>query len=109
MSSAGSHNVIGPQSGGVSDTVVDTTTSTSDKKNTGPGLYDPMDQTFTSTSTSSNMGPDSRAPPDTGSNSSDTTTQQNAIYFYKPFAMLPFPKADGPPIPYTDDFSKFQK
>ena len=76
-----------------------------------PRLYDPIDR---SQKTPSNMGPTSeynpeQAPPDDGSNSSDTTTQQNAIYFYKPFAMLPFPKADGPPVPFLNDFKVFQK
>ena len=111
------HDVYGPGNGGLGDE--DPTDSLNggngDDKMKGSDLYDPSSpyrNEKRQNQTSVDMGPNydgGRPPRDTGSNSSDTTTQQNAIYFYKPFAMLPFPKADGPPVPYLDDFKAFQK
>ena len=114
------HDVYGPGNGGIEfseDPMNDGEgDGEGDDKMKGSDLYDPMSpynkrKNKNKNQTPSDMGPDSdaRPPPDTGSNSSDTTTKQNAIYFYKPFAMLPFPKADGPPMPYLDDFKVFQK
>lgn len=108
MDSGGVHSVNGPQGGGASSKP-----DTSSTSNTDPSLdaklYDPSYRYPEPGKESSSSSSDSQPPPDTGSNSSDTTTQQNAIYFYKPFAMLPFPKANGPPVPYMDDFTRFQK
>ena len=46
-------------------------------------------------------------PEDDGTHASDTATGQYAIYFYKPFATLPFPTSP-PPQPYLNDFKVFQ-
>lgn len=54
-------------------------------------------------------GPSSFQPPeDNGTHSSDTATTQFSIYFYKPFATLPFPTSP-PPQPYLNDFKPFQR
>jgi hypothetical protein len=46
-------------------------------------------------------------PEDDGTHRSDIATKQFAIYFYKPFATLPFPTSP-PPQPYLNDFKVFQ-
>ena len=46
-------------------------------------------------------------PEDDGTHASDTATSQFSIYFYKPFATLPFPTSP-PPQPYLNDFKVFQ-
>lgn len=107
-----SHNVIGPEYElPPPDDPAERKHILRDKNRKEPKLYDPIDR---SRATPSNMGPTSdfnpdQAPPDDGLNSSDTTTQQNAIYFFKPFASLPFPKSEGPPVPFLNDFKVFQK
>ena len=54
-------------------------------------------------------GPTSFQPPeDDGTHRSDIATQQFSIYFYKPFATLPFPTSP-PPQPYLNDFKPFQR
>ena len=106
------HQVLGP--GSEPPLPEDTSSRTHISRDStikSPRLYDPM---RSSSKTPGEMGPTSdfnpdQAPPDTGSNSSDTTTQQNAIYFYKTVSTLPFPKADGPPVPFLNDFKVFQK
>jgi len=78
-----------------------------------PNLYDPIMHNkrpvgpFTP---ASEFGPDAinRAPADDGTFRSDTATQQYSIYFYKPFATLPFPTSP-PPQPYLNDFAPFQR
>jgi hypothetical protein len=47
-------------------------------------------------------------PEDDGTHRSDTATKQYSIYFYKPFATLPFPTSP-PPQPYLNDFKVFQR
>ena len=47
-------------------------------------------------------------PEDDGTHASDTATSQFSIYFYKPFATLPFPTSP-PPQPYLNDFKVFQQ
>lgn len=55
------------------------------------------------------QGPTSFQPPeDDGTHRSDTATTQFSIYFYKPFATLPFPTSP-PPQPYLNDFKPFQR
>ena len=56
------------------------------------------------------MGPDyiNKPPLDDGTFRSDTATQQYSIFFFKPFAELPFPTSP-PPQPYLNDFSQFQR
>lgn len=56
------------------------------------------------------FGPDAinKPPTDDGTFRSDTATQQFSIYFYKPFATLPFPTSP-PPQPYLNDFAPFQR
>ena len=58
----------------------------------------------------SEIGPDviNRPPADDGTFRSDTATQQYSIYFYQPFATLPFPTSP-PPQPYLNDFAPFQR
>jgi len=54
-------------------------------------------------------GPKSFQPPeDDGTHRSDIATQQFSIYFYKPFATLPFPTSP-PPQPFLNDFKPFQR
>jgi hypothetical protein len=62
--------------------------------------YTPADQ----------IGPEiiNKPPEDDGTFRSDTATQQFSIYFYKPFATLPFPTSP-PPQPYLNDFAPFQR
>jgi hypothetical protein len=108
-SNAPVHDIVGPQSGIPLPGEQAAKANVESTPGLPPKIYDPtgLDGNVIS-KTPNGMGPD-QAPPDTGSYSSDTATQQNAIYFFKPFAMLPFPKADGPPVPYTNDFKPFQK
>ena len=107
------HKIMGPESEAPSPTDgSDRKHIARDRNMKSPRLYDPMRPS--SLKTPSEMGPNSdfnpdQAPPDDGSYSSDIATKQNAIYFYKPFATLPFPKADGPPVPFLNDFKVFQK
>lgn len=73
-----------------------------------PYLYDP---TYRYPNTPADkIGPDviNKPPEDDGTFRSDTATQQYSIYFYKPFATLPFPTSP-PPQPYLNDFAPFQR
>ena len=55
------------------------------------------------------FGPDSeQIPVDNGLFESNNASRQYSIYFYKPFASLPFPTS-GPPQPYVTDFAPFQR
>ena len=46
---------------------------------------------------------------DDGTHRSDTATKTHSIYFYQPFASLPFPENDEAPQPFLNDFKPFQK
>lgn len=46
---------------------------------------------------------------DEGTHSSDTATKSHSIYFYQPFASLPFPESSGAPQPFLNDFMPFQR
>jgi len=46
---------------------------------------------------------------DDGTHSSDTATKSHSIYFYQPFASLPFPESSGAPQPFLNDFMPFQR
>jgi len=77
-----------------------------------PDIYDPtfrykVPQGYTP---ADKIGPEiiNQPPLDDGTFRSDTATQQYSIYFYKPFATLPFPTSP-PPQPYLNDFAQFQR
>jgi hypothetical protein len=46
---------------------------------------------------------------DEGTHRSDTATKSHSIYFYQPFASLPFPESSGAPQPFLNDFMPFQR
>ena len=46
---------------------------------------------------------------DDGVHRSDTATKSHSIYFYQPFASLPFPESSGAPQPFLNDFMPFQR
>ena len=74
-------------------------------------LYDPsLEYPNGKTTPAAEIGPEviNRPPIDDGTFRSDTATQQYSIYFYKPFATLPFPTSP-PPQPYLTDFAPFQR
>lgn len=80
-----------------------------------PSLYDPVlgykELEYVPADRSpAEMGPDyiNKPPLDDGTFRSDTATQQYSIFFFKPFAELPFPTSP-PAQPYLNDFSAFQR
>jgi hypothetical protein len=84
-----------------------------------PMLYDPtykypgqkeLEYVPAGTSSIDQMGPNviNRPPLDDGTFRSDTATQQYSVFFFKPFAELPFPTSP-PPQPFLNDFSPFQR
>ena len=80
-----------------------------------PDLYGPNHIQRPNRSPNGDFGPNVISPDepeqptqDDGTVRSDTATKNNAIYFYKPFASLPFPTSP-PPQPFLNDFSGFQR
>lgn len=75
-----------------------------------PYLYDPTLRYPREYTPADQIGPEviNQPPPDDGTFRSDLATKQFSIYFYKPFASLPFPTSP-PPQPFLNDFAPFQR
>jgi len=133
-STANAHPVLGPPEGSLS---TDQETAPTTTKPMTAQLFDPYSPLVPGSKkspqkspqkspkqTPKTFGPDAISPEeeaeehggqkekplmDDGTHSSDTATKSHSIYFYQPFASLPFPESSGAPQPFLNDFMPFQR
>ena len=138
-STANAHPVLGPPEGSLStdqETVPTTTSPTTAQlfdpysplvpgskkspqkspkqtpKTFGPDAISPEEEKYDKSSKPDQEergGQEEKPLMDEGTHSSDTATKSHSIYFYQPFASLPFPESSGAPQPFLNDFMPFQR